>query len=64
MQETLLQKMQHNKLSQNALARHIALDKSMLSLMMNRKRKFRFEHKERIALVLHCTTDEIIWPDK
>ena len=63
-QKTLHARMREHGYSQNALARHIALDKSMLSLMVNGKRKFRFEHKQRIATVLLCTTDDILWPDK
>jgi DNA-binding Xre family transcriptional regulator len=62
--QTLKERMLGLGYSQNALARHIALDKSMLSLMVNGKRKFRFEHKERIAQVLLCSTSDIIWPDK
>ena len=63
-QQTLKEKMTELGYSQNALARHIAIDKSMLSLMINGKRTFRFEHKSRIAQVLLCTTDDIAWPDK
>ena len=48
--------------SQNQLAKHIALDKSMLSLMMNGKRKFRHEHKVRIARVLGIKMDFIKFP--
>lgn len=48
--------------SQNQLAREIALDKSMLSLMMRGKRKFRHEHKVRIARVLGLKMDFITWP--
>ena len=63
-QQTLKEKMTELGYSQNALARHIAIDKSMLSLMINGKRTFRFEHKIRIAQVLLCATDDIVWPDK
>ena len=48
--------------SQNQLAREIALDKSMLSLMMRGKRKFRYEHKVRIARVLGIKMEFIQWP--
>ena len=48
--------------SQNQLAKHIALDKSMISLMMNGKRKFRHEHKVRIARVLGIKLDFIEFP--
>lgn len=62
--QTLAERMEELDMSQNMLARHIAVDKSMLSRMVNGKRKFRFEHKVNVALVLHCTTDDILWPDK
>jgi len=58
----LLQHMRECGFSQNQLAREIALDKSMLSLMMRGKRKFRHEHKVRIARVLGLKMDFITWP--
>ena len=58
----LLQHMRECRFSQNQLAREIALDKSMLSLMMRGKRKFRHEHKVRIARVLGLKMDFITWP--
>lgn len=48
--------------SQNKLARHIGVDKSMLSLMMRGKRKFRHEHKVRIARVLGIKIEFISFP--
>ena len=58
----LQQHMRDCGFSQNQLAREIALDKSMLSLMMRGKRKFRHEHKVRIARVLGLKMDFITWP--
>lgn len=58
----LKQHMRECGFSQNQLAKHIALDKSMLSLMMNGKRKFRHEHKVRIARVLGIKMDFIKFP--
>jgi plasmid maintenance system antidote protein VapI len=58
----LEQHMRECGFSQNQLAREIALDKSMLSLMMRGKRKFRHEHKVRIARVLGLKMDFITWP--
>ena len=58
----LQQHMRECGFSQNQLARHIALDKSMLSLMMRGKRKFRYEHKVNIARVLGTKMDYIEWP--
>jgi len=58
----LQQHMRECVFSQNQLAREIALDKSMLSLMMRGKRKFRHEHKVRIARVLGLKMDFITWP--
>jgi len=58
----LQQHMRECGFSQNQLARHIALDKSMLSLMMRGKRKFRYEHKVNIARVLGIKMDYIEWP--
>jgi len=60
--KTLLEHMQATGFSQNQLAREIALDKSMLSLMMRGKRKFRHEHKVRISRVLGLKIDFIKWP--
>ena len=60
--KTLEQHMRECGFSQNQLAREIALDKSMLSLMMRGKRKFRHEHKVRIARVLGRKVDFITWP--
>tara|TARA_X000001388_G_scaffold74748_2_gene68257 strand:+ start:246 stop:434 length:189 start_codon:yes stop_codon:yes gene_type:complete len=58
----LTQHMRECGFSQNQLARHIALDKSMLSLMMRGKRKFRYEHKVNIARVLGIKMEFIEWP--
>jgi plasmid maintenance system antidote protein VapI len=58
----LQQHMRECGFSQNQLAREIALDKSMLSLMMRGKRKFRYEHKVRIARVLGIKMELIKWP--
>ena len=58
----LQQHMRECGFSQNQLARHIALDTSMLSLMMRGKRKFRYEHKVNIARVLGIKMDYIEWP--
>jgi len=58
----LQQHMRECGFSQNQLAREIALDKSMLSLMMRGKRKFRHEHKVRIARVLGIKIDFIEFP--
>jgi len=58
----LEQHMRECGFSQNQLAREIALDKSMLSLMMRGKRTFRHEHKVRIARVLGLKMDFITWP--
>ena len=58
----LQQHMRECGFSQNQLARHIALDKSMLSLMMRGKRKFRYEHKVNIARVLGIKMEFIQWP--
>ncbi len=58
----LHQHMRECGFSQNQLARHIALDKSMLSLMMRGKRKFRYEHKVNIARVLGIKMEFIKWP--
>ena len=60
--KTLREHMKICGFSQNQLAKHIALDKSMLSLMMNGKRKFRHEHKVRIARVLGIKLDFIEVP--
>ena len=60
--KTLQEHMKICGFSQNQLAKHIALDKSMLSLMMNGKRKFRHEHKVRIARVLGIKMDFIKFP--
>tara|TARA_R110000796_G_scaffold198394_2_gene314676 strand:- start:370 stop:558 length:189 start_codon:yes stop_codon:yes gene_type:complete len=60
--KSLQQHMRECGFSQNQLAREIALDKSMLSLMMRGKRKFRHEHKVRIARVLGLQMDFIEWP--
>ncbi len=60
--KTLREHMKICGFSQNQLAKHIALDKSMLSLMMNGKRKFRHEHKVRIARVLGIKLDFIEFP--
>tara|TARA_R100001163_G_C4987394_1_gene141266 strand:- start:493 stop:714 length:222 start_codon:yes stop_codon:yes gene_type:complete len=56
--------MTQKKLSLRGLARLIALSPSMLSRMINCKRKFRVEHKKRIALVLETNWKDIQWPDK
>jgi plasmid maintenance system antidote protein VapI len=58
----LEQHMRECGFSQNQLAREIALDKSMLSLMMRGKRKFRHEHKVRIARVLGIKIEFIEFP--
>ena len=58
----LQQHMRECGFSQNQLALHIALDKSMLSLMMRGKRKFRYEHKVNIARVLGIKMEFIKWP--
>ena len=58
----LKQHMRECGFSQNKLARQIALDKSMLSLMMRGKRKFRYEHKVNIARVLGIKMEFIEWP--
>ena len=58
----LQQHMRECGFSQNQLARHIALDKSMLSLMMRGKRKFRYEHKVNTARVLGIKMEFIKWP--
>ena len=58
----LKQHMRECGFSQNQLARQIALDKSMLSLMMRGKRKFRYEHKVNIARVLGIKMEFIEWP--
>ena len=60
--KTLREHMKICGFSQNQLAKHIALDKSMLSLMMNGKRKFRHEHKVPIARVLGIKLDFIEFP--
>ena len=58
----LKDRMIEKDMSLRTLARFIAISPSQLSRMINGKRKFRFEHKLKIALVLNATTDEIIWP--
>ena len=58
----LKQHMRECGFSQNQLARQIALDKSMLSLMMRGKRKFRYEHKVNIARVFGIKMEFIEWP--
>ncbi len=63
-QWTLKEKMVKNDVSLRRLARHIAISPAQLSRMINGKRTFRFEHKLKIALVLHTTTDKIQWPDR
>jgi transcriptional regulator with XRE-family HTH domain len=61
---TLQDLMTNNKISLRSLARQIALSPSMLSRMINGKRKFRYEHKIKVALVLRKDIKEIIWPGK
>ncbi len=56
--------MTNHKISLRSLARQIALSPSMLSRMINGKRKFRYEHKIKVALVLRKDIKEIIWPGK
>tara|TARA_R110000824_G_scaffold108603_7_gene255795 strand:- start:1528 stop:1716 length:189 start_codon:yes stop_codon:yes gene_type:complete len=56
--------MTKKKMSLRSLARQIALSPSMLSRMINGKRKFRYEHKIKVALVLQKDVKEIIWPEK
>jgi plasmid maintenance system antidote protein VapI len=58
----LQQHMRECGFSQNQLARQIAVDKSMLSYMINGKRKFRYEHKVNIARVLGVKMEFIKWP--
>jgi plasmid maintenance system antidote protein VapI len=61
---TLQDRMNELEISLRTLARYIAISPGQLSRMINGKRTFRFQHKLKIALVLHSTTDEIQWPDK
>ena len=63
-QWTLMERMTGKDMSLRTLARYIAISPGQLSRMINGKRTFRFEHKQKIALVLHSTTEEIKWPDK
>ena len=61
---TLKELMNRHPISLRGLARLIALSPSMLSRMINGKRKFRVEHKKRVAFVLRKNYEEIIWPGK
>tara|TARA_Y100001937_G_C7120458_1_gene332306 strand:- start:1906 stop:2121 length:216 start_codon:yes stop_codon:yes gene_type:complete len=61
---TLEQIMSKHPISLRGLARLIAISPSMLSRMINGKRKFRVEHKKRVAFVLRKNYEEIIWPGK
>ena len=61
---TLQDRMNELEISLRTLSRYIAISPGQLSRMINGKRTFRFQHKQKIALVLHSSTDEIQWPDQ
>ena len=62
--KTLKDGMKEQEMSLRTLARYIAISPSQLSRMINGKRTFRFQHKQKIATVLNTTTENITWPDK
>ena len=61
---TLQDRMNELEMSLRTLARYIAISPGQLSRMINGKRTFRFQHKQKIATVLNTTTENITWPDK
>ncbi|HCC80814.1 MAG TPA: hypothetical protein DEQ25_05760 [Methylophaga sp.] len=62
-QRTLSDIMRENRVSLRRLAARVGVSPSLLSLMCNRKRTFRIEHKFNIAKYFNLDMDDIAWPD-
>ena len=62
-QRTLSDIMRENRVSLRRLAARVGVSPSLLSLICNRKRTFRIEHKVNIAKYFNLDMDDILWPD-
>ena len=59
---TLQQIMQSHRVSVRGLAALSGLSPSMISRLINKKRKFLLRHKIKIAKIFNKKVDNIIWP--